>query len=152
LSPDGQTIAFVANEDGTGALHLIDATSGEERKLPRLPAGTVQNVAWHDDGKVLALELASARSPADVWSLELESNAVARWTEGETGGLDTSQLVEPELVRWKSFDERSISGWLYRPPAKFTGKRPVLIQIHGGPESQARPGFLGRQNYLLGEL
>ncbi len=56
------------------------------------------------------------------------------------------------MVRWKSFDDRTISGFLYRPPAKFTGKRPVIINIHGGPESQFRPSFLGRYNYYLNEL
>ena len=56
------------------------------------------------------------------------------------------------MVRWKSFDGRTISGFLYRPPAKFTGKRPVIINIHGGPESQFRPSFLGRYNYYLNEL
>ncbi|MGC8714885.1 MAG: alpha/beta hydrolase family protein, partial [Leptodesmis sp.] len=57
-----------------------------------------------------------------------------------------------ELVRWKSFDGKTISGFLYRPPKKFTGKRPVIIDIHGGPEAQFRPVFLGRQNYYLNEL
>jgi dipeptidyl aminopeptidase/acylaminoacyl peptidase len=54
------------------------------------------------------------------------------------------------LVRWPTFDGRQISGFLYQPPAKFTGKRPVIISIHGGPEY--RPGFLGRSNYFINEL
>ena len=45
-----------------------------------------------------------------------------------------------------------ISGFLYKPPASFTGKRPVMINIHGGPEGQSRPGFQGRNNYFLNEL
>jgi dipeptidyl aminopeptidase/acylaminoacyl peptidase len=55
-------------------------------------------------------------------------------------------------VKWKSFDGMEISGFLYKPPAKFTGKRPVMINIHGGPEGQSTPGFLGRNNYYLKEL
>ena len=39
-----------------------------------------------------------------------------------------------------------------RPPASFTGKRPVIVSIHGGPEAQARPGFQGRWNYYVNEL
>jgi dipeptidyl aminopeptidase/acylaminoacyl peptidase len=65
--------------------------------------------------------------------------------------LDTSKLPEPERIQWTSFDGRPISGFYYRPPRRFTGKRPVLISIHGGPESQAVPGFLGRSNYFLNE-
>src|SRR5260370_14240208 len=45
-----------------------------------------------------------------------------------------------------------ISGFLYKPPAKFTGKRPVLVVINGGAEGQSQPTFLGRSNYLLNEM
>jgi dipeptidyl aminopeptidase/acylaminoacyl peptidase len=87
-----------------------------------------------------------------VYSLEPASGKVERWTESETGGLNAAVFSEPELVRWKSFDGRTISGLLYEPPARFTGKRPVVINIHGGPEGQQQPGFLGRSNYYLNEL
>jgi dipeptidyl aminopeptidase/acylaminoacyl peptidase len=61
-------------------------------------------------------------------------------------------FVEPRLIKWKSFDAREITGFHYHPPAKFTGKRPVIINIHGGPEAQSRPGFIGRNNYYVDEL
>src|SRR6185369_11421384 len=96
--------------------------------------------------------LVSARSPTDVYSLDIETGKVDRWTRSETGGLNTSAFAEPELVRWKTFDGRTISGFLYHPPARFTGKRPVIINIHGGPEGQFRPSFLGRNNYFLNEM
>jgi dipeptidyl aminopeptidase/acylaminoacyl peptidase len=107
---------------------------------------------WHANNKDLGFTLTSARSPADVYSLDVTTNKVDRWTVSETGGLNTTTFSEPELVRWKSFDGQTISGFLYRPPAKFTGKRPVMINIHGGPEAQFRPTFLGRLNYYLNEL
>ena len=66
--------------------------------------------------------------------------------------MDVSGLRAPELVKWPSFDKRTISGYLYRPHARFTGKRPVIINIHGGPEGQSRPGFQGRNNFYLNEL
>ena len=79
--------------------------------------------------------------------------AVTRWTASETGGIPAKQFVEPELVKWKSFDGKEISGFLYRPSAaKFPGKRPVLVVIHGGPEGQSQPVFLGRGNYYLNEM
>jgi dipeptidyl aminopeptidase/acylaminoacyl peptidase len=61
-------------------------------------------------------------------------------------------LQDPEIIRWKSFDGLEVSGLLYAPPARFSGKRPVIIQIHGGPEGQSRPGFQGSRNYFLSEL
>ena len=152
VSADGRTVAVVTNEDGTGVLRLFDGATGKERARPRLPPGTVNSVKWHPGGRELGIQLESARHPDDVFSLDLKSGKTARWTESEVGGLDSFELREPELVKWSSFDQRVISGYLYRPPARFTGKRPVMINIHGGPEAQFRPGYPVRTRYFLEEL
>lgn len=153
-SPDGKTIAFVSNEDGVDVLRLLDTATGKEKPAPQLGLGLglIGALRWHENGRELGFSFSSARSPADVYSLNVTTGKLERWTESETGGLDPTHFSEPELIRWRSFDGKSISGFLYRPPARFTGKRPVVITIHGGPEGQARPGFLGRSNYLLSEL
>jgi dipeptidyl aminopeptidase/acylaminoacyl peptidase len=112
----------------------------------------VGGLSWHPDGTLLGFTVNSARAPSDAYVLDVKSNAVTRWTFSETGGVDLSAMPEPELVRWKSWDGRMISGFLYRPPARFTGKRPVIVNIHGGPEGQSRPTFIGRNNYFVNEL
>jgi dipeptidyl aminopeptidase/acylaminoacyl peptidase len=152
LSDDGRTLAFVTNEDGVGVLHLLDTRSMKERTAPKIPTGVIGGLSWHPNNTDLAVTITSARAPSDVYSVNVDTQQVDRWTESETGGLDTTTFADADLVRWKSFDGMMISGFLYRPPAKFTGKRPVVISIHGGPESQYRPGFLGRNNYLINEL
>jgi dipeptidyl aminopeptidase/acylaminoacyl peptidase len=154
LSPDGKTVAFVTNEDGVDALHLLHTATGQERPAPKLGLGlgVIGALDWHENGRDLGFTFSSARSALDVYSLDVSTGKVERWTESETGGLDTAAFSEPELVRWKSFDGRMISGFLYRPPARFTGPRPLIVNIHGGPEGQARPGFLARSNYYLNEL
>ncbi|MDJ0772723.1 MAG: S9 family peptidase [Mastigocoleus sp. MO_167.B18] len=152
LSEDGKNLAFVTNEDGTGVLHILDTATKKEKPLPELPVGQIYGVRWHRNNQDLGFTLVSARSTADVYSLNIINNKVERWTESETGGLNTKNFPEAELVRWKSFDDKIISGFLYPPPAKFKGKRPVIINIHGGPEGQFRPTFLGRLNYYLNEL
>jgi dipeptidyl aminopeptidase/acylaminoacyl peptidase len=152
LSPDGGTIAFTTNEEGLSVLRLLDTASGKEKPAPKLPLGLIGGLAWHDNGRDLGFVLTSARSPSDVHSLDVATGTLARWTESETGGLDASRFSEPELVRWKSFDGRTISGFLYKPAPRFTGPRPVIVNIHGGPEGQARPGFQGRNNYYLDEM
>jgi dipeptidyl aminopeptidase/acylaminoacyl peptidase len=81
----------------------------------------------------LGFNLDSARSATDAFSMDVRTGKVERWTFSETGGLDPSSFLEPELIRWKSFDDRMISGFLYRPPRRFIGPRPVIIDIHGGP-------------------
>jgi len=131
----------------------LNTKSGKELPSPKLPLGVVSNLKWHENGHDLAFNLSSARSPLDVYSLDLKTARVDRWTESETGGLNTESFVEPELVRIKSFDGTPLSGFLYRPDAKrFPGRRPVLVNIHGGPEGQSRPIFQARNNYFLNEM
>jgi len=153
LSEDGHYLALVSNEAGIGVLHLLDATTGRELPLPKLPAGTISGLAWHKNSHDLGFSLSGARSPLDAWSIDVSTGKVDRWTESETGGLVTDNFAEPELIKVKSFDGLEFSAFVYRPdPARFPGARPAIISIHGGPESQSRPGFLGRSNYFLNEL
>jgi dipeptidyl aminopeptidase/acylaminoacyl peptidase len=151
LSPDGKTVAFLANEDGRSVFHLLDTTTRKEISAPVLPV-EASSLQWHKNGQDIAFNGASARSPRDAYSLHVPTGKVERWTFSETGGINVEHFSQPELVHWKSFDGRQISGFLYRPPVKFTGKRPVIIDIHGGPEGQFRPSFGGGQNYYLNEL
>lgn len=152
ISHDGATLAFVTNEGGVSRLHLLDTRSGKERPAPTLPVGVIGTLMWHRNNRDLGMTMMSARAPADTFSLDVVSGQLTRWTESETGGMNTSTLSEPELVRWPSTEGAEISGFLYKPPQRFTGKRPVIVNIHGGPEAQSRPGFIGRTNYFLNEL
>jgi dipeptidyl aminopeptidase/acylaminoacyl peptidase len=152
LSPDGRTLAIVSNEAGIGVLRLFEADTRRELARPRVPIGTLRGVQWHPDSAVLGFTLDSAQSPGDVYVLELASGNVSRWTESKVAGLDAATFRNAQAISWKSFDGRAITGFLVRPPERFAGRRPVLIQIHGGPEAQARPGFIGRWNYYVNEL
>ena len=153
VSRDRKRIAAVANEGGTSRLHLYDLPRGAERALKLdLPAGVISGLAWHPGGRELAFTVSSARSPADAYVLDVQRGSAERWTESEVGGLDPNGFSEPKIVAWKSFDEREIPGLYYQPPARFTGPRPVVVVIHGGPEGQSEAGFIGRNNYYLNEL
>ena len=151
LSWDGKRIAFLTNEDGLSTLHLMDTATGKELPVPKLPAGVVGSLIWHHNNHDLAFGVTSASLPGDCFSLDINTGKLDRWTMSESA-VKTDAFREPELIRWKSFDGKMISGFLYAPPAKFTGKRPLLIEIHGGPEGQSRPDFLGRANYYLNVL
>ena len=152
ISHDGRTIAYVVNEAGISRLYLMDVASRRVRPVTDLPVGVARGLEFAPWG-MLGLTLTSARSPSDAYAVDPRTLKVTRWTESETGGLDPARNVEPELVEVKSFDGETVSGFLYRPDARrFPGKRPLLVNIHGGPESQTRPGFLGRTNYLINEL
>jgi dipeptidyl aminopeptidase/acylaminoacyl peptidase len=152
LSKDGRWIAFVANEDGISKVHVLDTRTNKEPALPKLPVGVIGGLRWRGQTSELGFSLSTASQPFDVYSLDVSTGKLERWTFSETGGLNTSGFSEPELIHWKSWDQRSISAFLYKPPARFSGKHPVIIDIHGGPEGQVRPDFLGQDNYYINEL
>jgi dipeptidyl aminopeptidase/acylaminoacyl peptidase len=152
LTHDGKRIAFVTNEEGLSVLHVTETATEKDVALPKLPAGVYGGLRWHRNGRELGFSLSNAKSAGDVYSVDVASGNVDRWTTSESA-VKTDAFPEAELVRWKSFDGKMISGFLYKPPAaKFPGKWPVLVNIHGGPEGQSQPTFAGRANYYLNEL
>ncbi|MFY9556919.1 MAG: prolyl oligopeptidase family serine peptidase [Blastocatellia bacterium] len=152
LSWDGKTIALITNEDGLSVLHLFDTASRKELPAPKLPPGVIGALEWHKNNRDLGLGLESARATFDTYSLDVKTGKIERWTESETGGINTQEFSLPEVVSWKTFDAKMISGLYYKPPAKFAAKRPIIIDIHGGPEGQSRPWFQAENNYFVNEL
>jgi len=151
IAPDGSFIAYSINEAGINRIRLLDPASGAVRSVDGLPAGVAGGIEIAPWGTI-GLTFASAKSPSDAYAIDPKTLAVTRWTKSETGGLNPDVNVEPVFVEVKSFDTEPVSGFLYRPdPKKFPGKRPLIVNIHGGPEGQSQPGFQGRNNYLLNE-
>ena len=147
MAPD----VYTRNEAGISKLRLLNPKTGALLGEAKLPAGVISGLKIAPSGEI-GFSLARATSPADAWSLDPKTLVATRWTTSETGGLDASKNRDPELVTVKSFDGLPVSGFLYTPdPAKFPGKRPLILDIHGGPEGQTRPGYLGRTNYLINE-
>ena len=152
-NPAGTLLAARANVDGRDELKLFDARSLAALAPPKLPPGSVGTAQFHPALPDLAFSISSSRAPSEVWSLDPTTGRVEPWTRVPApAGAAAAAFTEPQIVRWPSFDGRTISGILNRPPARFTGKRPVLVAIHGGPEAQSKLGFLGRANYFVEEL
>ncbi|MBC7875224.1 MAG: S9 family peptidase [Ferruginibacter sp.] len=152
LSKDGKQMAFVTNEAGASHLYLMNTATRQYKEVKNLPIGLYGGITFHSNNKDLVVSVNSAQSPTDVYVLSTVTGNAERWTESEMGGIVASELRMPELIKWKSFDEKEISGFYFKPAAKFTGKRPVIINIHGGPEGQSRPGYQGANNYYLNEM
>ena len=143
--------AFVVNEDGYGRIYLLDSKTWQYRPLEGLPKGLAGRLRFSADGRRLGFVVDTSTRPADVWTVELgegpfDHGRPERWTFSETGGLAASSFVEPELIHYPSFDDdpatgerRRIPAFVYRP--KGDGPHPVVLRIHGGPESQFRPSF-----------
>lgn len=158
LSDDGKHLAYTTNEDGIARLHVMTLPDHKAVKLPTLPVGLIGGVSFSPDGKRLALTLNTATSPSDAYVIDIANAKLARWTQSEVGGLDSTTFVAPTLVRFPTFDSvdgkpRTIPAFYYKPakPAK-NGKYPVVINIHGGPEAQALPNFSPNAQFLANEL
>ncbi len=155
MSRDRSLLAFTVNADGIDRLHLMDLATMEDRQLPELPQGVISGLEFSPDGSRLGLVLNTPTSPGDVYSIELATKELVRWTFSEVGGLNPATFVDAELIRYPSFDEvdgvpRTIPAFVYRPQGE--GPFPVLIDIHGGPEGQERPTFSPWTQYLVNEL
>jgi len=155
LSPDRGTAAVVINEDGYSVVQLYDVAR-KDRFTPTasvpLPKGVVTGLGFSDNGKQLAISLSTSTGAGDVWSYDLTTKTLTRWTASELGGLQASKLVEPSLIHYPTFDQRQIPAFVYRPTSPATGKRPVIIQIHGGPEAQELPSFNPRRQSWVNEI
>jgi dipeptidyl aminopeptidase/acylaminoacyl peptidase len=152
LAPDGRILAYVTNEDGISRLHLFDVVAAKERPAQQLPIGIISDPKWNNDSTEVAFNLKSPQSPNDVYSVNSQTGKAELWAKSVTNGIDASKFSQAELIHWSSFDGRTIAGFLYRPPTNFAGKRPVIIDIHGGPDEQYRPAFAYDENYLINVL
>jgi dipeptidyl aminopeptidase/acylaminoacyl peptidase len=150
LSPDGRLMAYTINAGGIAELFLLDLETGEQQPGPELPTGLIGSVQFSADGEHLGFSHSYAGSPGDAWSFELNSGDLVRWTESEVGGLDTSRFKAPQLISFESFDGLQVPAFVHRPEGE--GPHPVIVSIHGGPESQARPGFSSTLMYWVHEL
>jgi len=155
LAPDGQRLALVVNEAGFSRLVVWQLPGHRPLALPELPVGVVTGLQFSADGQDIALSLVTPTAPADIWTLSLEARLLARWTKSEVGGLDPEGFSAPELISFPTFDQengraREVPAFVFRPEGP--GPHPVLIHIHGGPESQYRPYFSSTFQYLVQEL
>lgn len=142
-------VAFTVNEDGASRLFVLEEAG--PRALD-LPLGIVSGLEFSPDGRELGFTLARPDAPADAYSIRLSDGRLTQWSYSEAGGLDPRKFVVPKLIRYKSFDGREVPAFYYRPAAASGGKMPVLIEIHGGPESQYEPFFAGVTQFYASEL
>ncbi len=151
LSHDGQQLLFGSNEDALSQVYLMQTNDHSIEKLS-LPDGIVANPKFSPDDSQIGFSLHKANHPADVYSLDLSSRELQRWTESEVGGLNTEHFPSPELIRYRSFDDREIPAFYFKPRQNSDRPYPVIINIHGGPESQYRPTYSALFQYWLNEL
>jgi dipeptidyl aminopeptidase/acylaminoacyl peptidase len=156
LSKDGSKLVFATNEGGYSKLYVLNTSTRKYQPVANLPKGVIGGFKLNDDGRRLALSITTPVTSSDVYVADLASSTLTRWTTSELGGLNSASFVEPELIQYPTFDKvggkpRLIPAFVYRPK-NATGKTPVVLSIHGGPEGQSLPNFSPFINLLVNEL
>ena len=170
LDEDHRLLVYSRNVDGYTELALADLVGPAELDpipLPDIPGTVAGGVSFSPDGDRLALSssgrsLNTNVSVVDVAALreadevseatdnESESaGAVTRWTDAATAGIPRETFLEPDLVHYETFDGQEIPAYFTQPTEIPPEGSSVIVDIHGGPESQRRPSFSGLTQYFL---
>lgn len=155
ISKDGANLAFSVNANGSSKVYIMSTKTFKYSEPKNLPKGEIGGFAFSPDSKKFAFTMNSSFSPGDVFVYSLKDQKAEQWTFSEVGGLNTSKFIEPVLIQYPTFDSvdgkpRMIPAYYYKP--KGNGPFPVVINFHGGPEGQFRPGFASYFQFLLNEL
>ena len=145
LSRDGRYLSVSRNVEGYSDVLLF---SGEGRRMPDpgVPEGIVGGFEFSPDSRRIAFTLVGPTRNPDVWVLDLPDGEPRQITRSSTAGIPRSVFRRPRLARYPTFDGREIPALFYEPEDE---KAPVIINVHGGPESQSRPAFAPVTQYLL---
>ncbi len=146
-----RTIAAVTyNECGYASMRVVELPSFKTIDMPGLDKGIIGSVSIQDS--TIVWSLSNARTPGVSYSYTVGSGASAPTaiTVADTQGIDLSTFPLPELISYKSFDGLEIPAFIFLPPG-FTKGNPVpfVVNFHGGPEGQSRPGFAALTQFLL---
>jgi dipeptidyl aminopeptidase/acylaminoacyl peptidase len=155
MSKNRKLLAFTINEHGFSKLYLMDTRSFKIRKIETLPSAIAGGIQFHPLENLLGITVNKPNMPGDAFVVDLDSFTIKQWTHSETGELDCSGLAVPRVIEYPSFDSvngksRMIPCFSYKP--KGEGPFPVLINIHGGPESQFWPYFSSSIQYYVNDL
>ena len=159
MTPYGNVMASTINRDGYSEIDLRNYETGGKPLITNieskvtivsLPAkGVAGGLALSKDQNKLAFSFSSSRNNGDIWIYDLKAERLAQITHSDRAGIPQSSFVDPQLIKFKTFDRREISAWYYRAPRSGGGPQKVIVSVHGGPESQERPGFNALYQYYL---
>ena len=145
LSENGRWLLASRNVEGYSDFMLFNSR-GRRVPGPEMPEGILGDFSFSPDGNKLAFTLTGPNRNPDVWLVDLPDGEPCRLTRSSTAGIPRRAFRRPKIVRYPSFDGLEIPALFYEPD---TENAPVVVNVHGGPESQARPLFAPVTQYLL---
>lgn len=149
LSEDEERLHYVANKSGYSRHGIIDISKMAELEAPEWPKGVLR-LSQSKDGSTIVARVSSPTIPADLWSSSKGSSKTQRITRSNHAGLDLESMVLPVPHSFTARDGLEIHGLLYAP-ANMDRNTPLVVDVHGGPTSQSRPGFDPLQQYLIAQ-
>ncbi len=147
LTFDAKNLAAILNEDGYGKLSVYETDSLELLKNQSFPVGMINGMQWSHDGQYLVFTLESVTKNKDIWVWSKKENKSWQLTHSPRQ-IPEEIFVEPELIHYDSFDGLKVPAFIFLPKDRKE-KLPTIINIHGGPEGQSRPGFNSLTQYFV---
>ncbi len=150
FSRNGKYRVTATNEDARTVIKIYEAKSGKAVPLPKLPGGDITGVNISPSENRMAFYLNGDRSPSNLYVYDFATKKATRLTDSLNPEIDPADLVDAQVIRYKSFDGMEIPALLYKPHgAGATSKVPALVLVHGGPGGQARGGYKAQVQYLV---
>ncbi len=150
LSKNDLYRVIVVNEDAQNKLTITNMIDKSNLNLIGFETMNINSVGFSDDEKLLRVYAGSPNSPGDIYTYELSTNKLNKITTNLSSNVNPDDLVNAELIRYKSFDGLEIPAILYKPhKANNLNKVPALVWVHGGPGGQSRVGYRALIQYLV---
>lgn len=150
ISENGKYHVIGINEDARDRVLLFDHATGKEIEMPKIKGGAIGGVTISRSEKKMLLTVVSDRSSANKYLYDLETKELKQLTKTLTPEINSDDLVDAEIVRFKSFDGLEIPAVYYKPHnASSTNKVPALVWVHGGPGGQSRAGYSNTIQYFV---
>ena len=150
LSKNNSYRVIAVNEDARNKLTITNMSDQSNLNLIGFENMNINSVGFSDDEKILRVSAGSPNSPGDIYTYELSTNKLNKITTNLNSKVNPSDLVNAEVIRYKSFDGLEIPAILYKPhQASKLNKVPALVWVHGGPGGQSRIGYRALIQYLV---
>lgn len=153
VSADGKRMLIIGSRDGIDFLRIFQLKGNKAAtEYPTfLPNDyVVWHTRWMSHNEVV-YTIENIGKPASIQSFNIDTKQFTDWTKEKLPPSLENKVSAPEVIRWKSFDQREISGYIVRPKSSIK-KSPVLIDIHGGPQILDRPLFNSQDIRLASNL
>jgi dipeptidyl aminopeptidase/acylaminoacyl peptidase len=150
ISEKGKYHLIGINEDARDKVLLFDHASGKELEMPKIEGGYIAGVTISPSETKMLLTVVSDRSSSNKYLYNIETKELKQLTRTLNPEVATEDLVDAEIVRFKSFDGQEIPAVYYKPHnASSSNKVPALVWVHGGPGGQSRAGYSTSIQYFV---